>query len=196
MIRNFNHQATLAANKATGILAQLSKTFCYWTIKTFKKLHVAFVRPHLEYAIAAWCPYTKKDVKFLEKVQIRATKLVKSIGNLPYEERLKKLGLTTLKARRERGDLIEYFKISKGLSRVDWHNPNKIMNSLSINGPAGNIRGQKHRIVKQLTRIKQRENFMTNRVVENWNKLPQDVIGANSKNIFKNKLDGFIGTQQ
>ena len=83
------------------------------------------------------------------------------------EERLKKLGLTTLKVRRERGDLIEYFKISKGYSKVDWHNPSKLTSSFFWEGPDGNIRGQKHILVKQYTRISHREHFILNRVVDN-----------------------------
>ncbi|RNA44300.1 tyrosine- kinase transmembrane receptor ROR1-like isoform X1 [Brachionus plicatilis] len=54
------------------------------------------------------------------------------------------LDLSTLQERRERADLIEYFKISKGFSIIDWHNPNKLTNSLSIEGPAKGIRGGKH----------------------------------------------------
>ena len=81
----WNHQATLAANRATMVLGQLSRIFNCWTVNIFKRLYVAFVRPHLEYAIAAWCPYIKKDINVLE------TKLVKSICHLTYEERLKNL---------------------------------------------------------------------------------------------------------
>ncbi|RMZ96919.1 RNA-directed DNA polymerase from mobile element jockey-like [Brachionus plicatilis] len=58
--------------------------------------------------------------------------------------RLEKLGLTTLSKRREREDLVEYFKIVNGLTQVNWHNPNKLCDSLSCSGPAGSIRGKKN----------------------------------------------------
>ena len=188
----WDHQATLAANTASTVLWQLSKAFKFLSIKSFRSLYVAFVRPHLEYAITAWCPHTKKSINILEKVQIRATKLVKSIKDLSYEKRLEILDLSTLRERRERADLIEYFKFSKGLSIIDWHNPNKLTNSLSIEGPARSIRGEKHRLVKQNTRISQREHFLSNRVIDNWNRLPADIISVENKNSFKKKIDDFF----
>ncbi len=185
----WNFQASNAATKANLVLGQLRKAFRYWTINAFKKLYLTFVRPHLEYAVSAWCPYVKKDIAVLEAVQKRATKLVSSLRHLPYEQRLEALGLTTLVKRRERADMIEQFKISNGLSKVNWHIPSLPCNSLSMEGPAGNIRGSKHRLVKQFTRIRQRQHFMTNRIVDTWNKLPEQVVRAKSKNSFKNKLD-------
>ena len=184
-------QVSVAAKRANMVLGQLSKAFKSWSISTFKKLYVTFVRPHLEYAVVAWCPYTKKDILVLEKVQMRATKLVKSLRHLSYEARLEKLGLTTLSKRRERGDLVEYFKIANGFTKVDWHNPNKLCNSISCSGPARSIRGHQHRMTKQMTKISQRENFILNRVVDNWNGLPPEIVKAGSKNLFKKMVDAF-----
>ena len=66
-------------------------------------------------------------------------------------------------------------------------------NSLRQEGPANNIRGQKHRLVRQYTgNCHQRENFFLNRVVPFWNQLPLDVIDSNSTNMFKNRYDKFI----
>ena len=51
----------------------------------------------------------------LESVQRTFTRTIDDIGLTPYKERLKQLKLTTLLERRARGDLIEVFKIFRGL---------------------------------------------------------------------------------
>ncbi len=47
----------------------------------------------------------------LEKIQARATKLIPEIRHMSYENRLQALGMSTLKARRIRLDLIKTYKI-------------------------------------------------------------------------------------
>ena len=69
------------------------------------------VRSQLEYANSVWNPHSKEDIEVTEKVKMRATKVVESVKCLSYEDRLKKLGIPTLKYRRMRGDLMEVFKI-------------------------------------------------------------------------------------
>ena len=56
-----------------------------------------------------------EDIESLEKVQMRATKLVSNLKKLPYQTRLKELKLPTLAHRRLRGDVIQTFKLVKGL---------------------------------------------------------------------------------
>ena len=70
------------------------------------------------------------------------------------------------------------------------------MASLSVDGPAGGIRGTRHRINKQLTRVAARANFLSNRIVDHWNELPAEIVNAKTLNQFKNKLDTFTTEKQ
>jgi len=53
-----------------------------------------------------WSPYLSKDINLIDGVQRRATKLIKDIKHLSYDERLENLGLSRLTMRRVRSDLI------------------------------------------------------------------------------------------
>ena len=92
-------------------LATVKCTFKFASKKSLNMLYKAYVWPHIEFCVQTWNPYYAKAIDLLEKIQHRATKLVPELCNLPYEERLKQLNLHSLYCRRQRGDLIETFKI-------------------------------------------------------------------------------------
>ena len=58
--------------------------------------------------------HTIKLILYIENVQRRATKIIKNIKHLTYEERLRYLDLHTLVYRRSHGDMTETYKMVNG----------------------------------------------------------------------------------
>ena len=127
-----------------------------------------------------------KDITLLEAVQKRATKLVKAIRDLSYEERLQALDLYSLKQRRERGDLILLFKIMKGLVNID---ATKMFELSSY----GSTRGHQYKLkVKKTCRTDIGRNSFSHRVVLPWNALPDSIVKCESVDAFKREYDKYI----
>ena len=185
-----NKQCIAAAAKANHQLGLLKKAFVSRDKFLWKKLYVAYVRPHLEYAVAAWNPHCKKDIKLLEKVQRRATKIAPELRHLSYLERCTILDLSTLSKRRVRGDLIQQFKLIHRLDKVNWYMKPIVREQRANRSRLGINRGLLTReIVKN---CKERFNFFNNRIPKFWNLLSDQLINSISINSFKAGLDKFL----
>ena len=179
-------QCIKVEKKAQKLVGYIKRQFKYRDKETVLQLYTSIVRPHLEYAVQFWSPTLRKDIDRLEAVQARATKLVPSIRQFGYQRRLERLNLFNLETRRLRGQLIETFKILKGLYNIDYSN----LFTLSTNQTRSN--GLKIDLKRYNTTPC--GNFFTYKIGNTWNKLPTDVVNSNTVDEFKRKLDKIIKT--
>ena len=164
------------------MLSQLSRVMINRSKDVTVNLYTVFVRPILESAVTAWCPWQRNDIDAIEKVQRRVTRMVPGIGKLNYDERLKICGLTTLEQRRKRGDAIEVYKVLNGFTNLD------IDNWFCFTSQRHNVTTRSatnKNLVNEKCRLDIRKYFFSNRAVNTWNDLPLDVREADSVNSFK-----------
>ncbi len=140
------------------------------------------MRPHLEYAMEANAPTLRTDINQLERVQRLATRLVRGLRHVPYEERLRQLNLFSPERRRLRADFILAFKIFKG--EVDL-NPSAFL----VRPPRAGLRGHTYRLLQGPSRFRRRSSAFSVWIVKFWNRPPAHLVLAPSVSIFKKQLD-------
>jgi hypothetical protein len=88
------------------MLGLMKITFEFYDEKIVKVIYLSFVRPNLKFASSVWNPHLKSDIKLLESVQHRPTKL-QNLKKMNYKEILKNFDLTDLHTRRTKRNFIQ-----------------------------------------------------------------------------------------
>ena len=186
-----SQQCAESARKARGVLSQIKHAFHFRDRVVLVNLYKIYVRPHLEFSVPAWAPWSEGDSEVLEKVQKQLVSMISGLAGKTYEEKLVELKLQSLAERRVRYDMVETFKIMHGYTNVNrdvWFST---------------VEGSSQRVTRlaadplnlraKPAKLDIRKYFFSNRVVEHWNQLPQTIKNAKSVMHFKAMYDKQMG---
>jgi hypothetical protein len=162
-------QCVAAVKKANRAIGMIRRTIENKSRGIMLRLYKQLVRPHVYFCSQAWSPWRRKDVELLESVQRRMTKMIAGLQDVPYEERLRRLHLTTLEKRRERGEVIEAFKILKGFDQVDEEH-------FFTRTHIPQTRGHNMKLSKSHCRLDIRKFFFSQKVVTAFNAIPPRAV--------------------
>ena len=177
---SFKSHVSEVTNKATQKVGSIKRGFKYINKPVFNTLYKSQVRPGLEYGHAVWKPNQITELRRIEQVQRRATKLVASIRRLSYEGRLVELNLPSMMYRLRRGDMIEVWKVLNNCYSGEF--PWVTVQQTSTRGNSQKL------LYKNKMNTAKRKAFSF-RIQEDWRKLPRWVAGAATLNSFKTSLD-------
>ncbi|MCP4488722.1 MAG: hypothetical protein GY820_15620 [Gammaproteobacteria bacterium] len=170
------HYANIV-EKAGRALAVLFRCFRTNNVKMLLLAYNVYVRPILEYCSPVWNPCLTGDIAILESVQRKFTRRLYSRCNLEYqdyESRLKRLGMLPLARRRRFADLLLCYQIR--ISRI------KINDILTWSSHHTN------RLFVDHPRINPRRHFFSHRILQDWNKLGDQISECNSLDSFRKLL--------
>ena len=176
------NQCSQAAATAQRVLGQICRAFHYRDKLVFIQLYKTYVRPHLEFSVQAWAPWSQADKDLIEKVQRRAVGMVSGLTAGSYEDKLAELGMVTLEERRHQADMALTYKILTGREAVDpatWFIP------ASENGRETRATAGMLNVQRRTGRLEVRRNFFSVRTCEAWNSTPDAVKKQKTVNGFK-----------
>lgn len=190
---NVSQQCALAAPNVSGILGSIRRGVASRDREVIVPLYSALLRPHLEYCVRVWSPQYKKDRELLERVQRRATKMIRGLEQLLHEDRLRELGLFSLEKKRLWGDLITGVITLQDLITLkgDYKQEG---NRLFTRIECDRTRGNGFKLKEERLRLDVRWKFSTERMVRCWNSLPREAVDSLSLEVFKARPDGALGS--
>ena len=123
----------------------------------------------------------------MERVQRRATELIRGLEHLTYEDRLRELSLISLEKRRIQGDLFAVFQYLKRAYKKEG-------SQLFERADNSRTRGNRFKLKEGRLRLNIGGKFFTMRVVRCWIRLSRELVDAPSLEVLKARLDGALGS--
>jgi hypothetical protein len=179
-------------NRANKMLGFLRRNLRITNKRLKDHAYKAFIRPLLEYACAVWDPYYDDDIQMLEKVQKRAARWVTNRFRRTshVSEMLQTLSWPPLESRRSKIRLETFFKFHKGLTHIESKHlprkkPNKTNKMATRSSHSQEYEEPNH---PRLYRLK----AFFPRTVAQWNLLPEEVVSADTLDLFKARVARLI----
>ncbi|KYO24502.1 hypothetical protein Y1Q_0002110 [Alligator mississippiensis] len=179
---NMGQQSGDAVRKANHTLLCIQRCISSRSKEVILPLYATLVRPQLEYCVQFWAPHFRRDVANMERVQRRATRMIRGQQGRPYKERLRDLNLFSLHKRRLRGDQVAVYKLVKGDQQA-------LGEFLFLRAIPGVARNNGHKVAEGSFRLDIRKRYITVRAARTWNQLPKEVVLAPTLGVFRRRLD-------
>ena len=174
----YHAQVNEACKRAHLEISRIRRSFHSRSPKFITDMFKLYVRPHLEYCVEMWNPQFIGDIKKMERVQNRMSKLIPIGCHMSPEERNEILGLVSHEARRLRGDLINTYKNINNAELFNLRNNDR-------------TRGNDKTICVPRSHCTIKDHSFSVRAISAWNSLPNHIVNSESVNCFKRRLDMF-----
>ena len=182
MIGNIILYPLSGTNHHTSAIMLYRRFYKFSSCSTMLRLYVSFIRPHLEYAAAAWDPFLKKDIELIEDVQKLALKVCLKSWNTKYNELLEQSNLPSIRARRQQAKLCHFYKIVNN----ETFFPNVPIQARQLNYSSRTVHTKA--LIPLQARSSQYLHSFFPSSVSAWNSLPPNTASAPSISVFKTKL--------
>ena len=153
------------------------------------RIYKSLIRPILEYASSVWSPHRIGLINQLERVQRKVTKLI--YRDALYSDRLTMLKLPTLRWRRNYLDMLRVYSIVHGDESLRRE---LITFSSEVSISDANLRRHRYTIYKANVHTEIFKHHFVNRVVDQWNSLPEPLLDLLQQSLFKKQLKSYLLT--
>jgi hypothetical protein len=169
--------------KGMQLVGWIRKAFSSRSARTLMPVYECVVRPALEYASTVWNPTQIGQIRRLESVQRRFSKMVYGMNELSYDERIIMLGLDKLSTRRLYFDIM----MTRNIILAGSVLCNKLF-TLDRGAVASGCRAHNYKLFKHSVKLALRYRFFSNRIVDGWNRIPPTLVEHMSCSTFSCRL--------